>query len=229
MRGKTYQKFLFSIIFCHLSILSVLGQIGINIHEPSATLDINGDLRIRDVPLSTTTADDVVVIDKDGFVKKGLASNSFFRGYLDTDFTSGSTGSSIYKITGFTIVDEPNDEIDEEDSTFSPAYSGLYNIILSLTATAVSDIQAVNVVYGLVDAETNKWIMRFSVPAGYVTQPGYNSKSGALNSFSGAVRLIKGKKYHFGVTNNIKLISYPEVDTGTGIGSYFSIELIKRD
>lgn len=210
-----------------VTIISAYGQVGINTETPTSTLDVDGNLRVRSTPISSSTTDDILVMNDSGYVKKSIVSNSYFRGYLGSDFSSGTTNSAIYKITGFTIVDQPTDEFDTSDNTFTPAYSGLYNIVLTLTSTIIADINANNIVYGLTDSETGKWVMRFSVPVTYAKDVGQNSTSGVVNSFSGAVMLTKGKKYYFGVTGNVKLLSNPSGNTGSGIGSYLAIELIK--
>lgn len=224
-----YFKFVLSIIFYIIftSLANGQGKVGVNVQTPTSVLDIDGDMKIRSMSVSTSTSDDILVIDDSGLIKKSAVSNSFFRGYLKSDFSSGTTAPSVYKITGFEIIDQPSNEFDTANSTFSPLYSGLYNIVLTLTATNTNDISTNNVVYGLVDAATNKWVMRFSVPKQYVTEVGKNSTAGVVNSFSGAVELLKGKKYYFGVTDNIKLLSNPSGNTGTGIGSYMAIELVK--
>lgn len=203
--------------------------VGINTDEPDFVLDINGDLRIRKIPIGSSTSDDVLVIDKDGIVKKSMVSNSYFRGYLAADFTSSSTDFTISKIVGFTIIDQPSDEFDIINYVFTPSFSGLYNFKLTLTSTYIDDIKTPNVVYGLVNQETNKWVIRYSVPKSYITDLGLNSVSGATTSFSGAVLLTKGKKYYFGVTEKIKLLSNPSGNTGEGIGSYVALELIKTE
>lgn len=51
----------------------LFSQVGVNTTQPSATLDVNGDLRVRQVP-TVNTANYVLVVDNDGNVKKMLVS-----------------------------------------------------------------------------------------------------------------------------------------------------------
>lgn len=210
-----------------LSITFSKAQVGINTEQPTKVLDINGDLRIREVDISETTDDIGLVVDKEGNVKKNITSQSYFKGYLANNFTSSSTPSTVSKVNGFLVIEQASNEFDLANSTFTPSLSGLYNINLTLTATATSNIATSNIVYGLVDSETNKWVMRFSIPKSYISDVGLNSTSGAVTSFSGAVILTKGKSYHLGITENIRLLSNPSGNTGGGIGSYLAIELVK--
>lgn len=225
LKNRTKKTLLLIILIS--SITSLKAQVGINTEQPTSVLDINGDLRIREVEVSTTTDDIGLVVDKEGNVKKSITSQSYFKGYLARNFTSSTENNSISRITGFLVVDQASNEFNLNSSTFTPSLSGLYNINLTFTATPISNITTTNVVYGLVDSATNKWVMRFSVPTSYISSTGLNSVSGAVTSFSGAVMLTKGKSYHFGITQNITLLSNPSGNTGEGIGSYVAIELIK--
>lgn len=230
MAFRLNKKFVYITGLLLLFAISANAQVGINTEEPAASLDVNGNLRIREAKVSTTTIDDILVIDDAGYVKRSIASNSYFRGYLASDFESGTTVSEIYKVVNFTVVDQPSDEFDVTTSTFTPAFSGLYNIVLTSTVTVMNNLStSTNIVYGLVDAETNKWVMRFSILTSAVRSAGLNSLSGLTDSFSGAVQLTKGKKYYFGVTDNVRLLSHPSGQSGEGIGSYLAIELIKAN
>lgn len=60
------KKITFLVFFITNTLLS---QVGVNTVEPKAMLDVNGDLRIRDVSLGDIT-DMLLVIDSDGNVKK---------------------------------------------------------------------------------------------------------------------------------------------------------------
>ncbi|GGF07244.1 hypothetical protein SAMN05443634_101115 [Chishuiella changwenlii] len=53
-------------------------QVGINTEEPTKTLDINGELRVRTLP-SGDVIDDILVSDIDGNVRK-VSRNSFGTG-----------------------------------------------------------------------------------------------------------------------------------------------------
>lgn len=220
-------KFLFCLTLLSCSVSPINAQVGIDTDEPTATLDINGDLRIRQTDISTSTNDYNLVIDSTGLLKRSLISNSLFRGYLSTDFTTGSEASQIYKVDNFTVIDDPSGDFDTTNSSFTPSVTGLYNIVMTITVTQTETISSSNIVAGLVSDSNQKWVMRFSIPKGYIEAMGNNSTSGVTNSFSGAVMLTKDEKYNFGITSPTKILSYPTGNTGEGIGTYFSIELIK--
>jgi hypothetical protein len=55
--------------------LADTGNVGINNTSPAAKLDVNGDVRIANIPASTSSTDQPLVIDAQGFVKKGSAAN----------------------------------------------------------------------------------------------------------------------------------------------------------
>lgn len=212
---------------CFFSSIFSSAQVGINTLEPTSMVDVNGDLRIRGVDVSQNTENPILVIDPDGNLKRSITSQSYFRGYLNKDFTANSGVSTIHKITDFKVIDQASDEFDTSTNTFTPTFSGLYNLVLTFTTTATTAIDANNVVYGLVDAETKKWVILFTVSKDYIYNLGLNSSSGAMSSFSGAVKLTQGKKYYFGITENMKLLSNPSGNTGDGIGSYFALELLR--
>lgn len=57
----------FAVIFSNL-VLCQTGNVGINTQTPTKNLDINGELRIRMLPNSSSSADNYLVTDSDGNV-----------------------------------------------------------------------------------------------------------------------------------------------------------------
>lgn len=55
--------------------LADTGNVGINNTSPVAKLDVNGDVRIANIPASTSSTDQPLVVDAQGFVKKGSLNN----------------------------------------------------------------------------------------------------------------------------------------------------------
>ncbi|MGV2451625.1 UNVERIFIED_CONTAM: hypothetical protein POZ17_15850 [Ralstonia mannitolilytica] len=55
----------FAIILSNL-VLCQTGNVGINTQDPTKNLDINGDARIRVIPVSTSASDNFLVTDSDG-------------------------------------------------------------------------------------------------------------------------------------------------------------------
>ena len=66
-----------------------LAQVGINTDEPTKTLDINGELRVRTLP-SGDIIDEILVSDTNGNVRK-VSRNSFGTGGAGTDGSFNST------------------------------------------------------------------------------------------------------------------------------------------
>lgn len=201
-------------------------QVGINTSSPTATLDINGALRIRSTPESTSLDDINLVIDANGNVGKQLnARRGIFRGYLNADFITGATGSSINKILNWNEIDDPNGDFTPATGIFVAPVSGLYEVVIT-TTIITTDTTNVNYVVGLA-GDNNKWVMRFSITDEYIE--GADSNAGGATSFIGVVHLTEGNSYHFGTTNNTKILSNPSGGSGSGLGTFFAISLIKSD
>lgn len=225
-----YIKKLIYLLAMLIPTCGIYAQIGIYTEVPTSALDINGNLKVGKVDISISTDNDNLVIDTNGVIKRSILSSSFFRGYLSSDFTTESE-SKVYKIDTFAEIDQSNNDFDKTNNYFTPAVTGLYNIVMttSISATESSNNQTINVVLGLADVETNKWVMRFSIPRSFIEAIGLNSSTGLANSFSGAVSLTAGKQYYFGVTQQLALIANSSGSTGSGVGSYFSIDLVKAN
>lgn len=52
------------------------GNVGIGNITPQAKLDVSGDVRIANIPTSTSSTDQALVVDAQGFVKRGTITNS---------------------------------------------------------------------------------------------------------------------------------------------------------
>ncbi|WP_292008561.1 hypothetical protein [Chryseobacterium sp.] len=222
------KKYIIAFIAIVLSV-NVYSQVGINTSTPTSVLDINGDLRVRDIPASTSTEDISLVADTSGVVKKKVSEyKGIMRGYLSNDFTGGAATSTIYQITGFTEIDNPNNDFDSSTSTFTAPETGLYRIIITATFSHfATNTGSNNIVIGFVDKATGKWIMRFSVTKSEQTFTATN-KSGYAHTFEGIVKLEAGKSYYYGLSNGLTLYANPTNSTGPGLGSYFEVQLIKN-
>lgn len=56
--------------------LNTIGNVGIGNITPQAKLDVSGDVRIANIPTSTSSTDQALVVDAQGFVKRGTITNS---------------------------------------------------------------------------------------------------------------------------------------------------------
>jgi hypothetical protein len=60
------------LIFVIITIVSSTGlysQVGINVAKPTATLDVNGDVKVRNLPLAGSNAE-ILVSDENGYISK---------------------------------------------------------------------------------------------------------------------------------------------------------------
>lgn len=195
---------------------------------PTASLDINGNVRVRDIPVSISTKDVVLVTDTNGYVKLRLSDRmGSMAGYLTADFSSGPVNSTIYKLTGIKDLYDPANDFDSATALFKAPVTGIYRLGMTLTAVPTgSGSAASNYVYGFASASDDQWVVRFTMPDSYIEESGSDSPSGATNSFRGVVKLQAGQSYYFGIGFNTKVLAYPSGNTGTGIGTYFEIKLL---
>lgn len=224
----------FFIAYCLLLSLVVNGQtsgVGILTESPTESLDVNGTVRIRDLPISNSTSDIAIVADSAGVLKFKLSeTKGVMRAYLDEDFTSGTTPGEISKIKGFRIIDNPNGDFNTSNNVFTPPVKGLYRVSISVALlNKDSGSNVLNWVLGLVTLNKEKkdeWVIRFSIPKAYATLTG---DAGNSVTFIGVVQLEAGKEYWLGCSSYAKLFARPTGNTGTGIGSYFDIVLLKNN
>jgi hypothetical protein len=75
------------------------GKIGINVRQPAATLDVNGDARVRNLPLGAVT-DSIVTADANGNLRKlGTAVNWFYLPSFNLDVsTTGAKTVNLYDV-----------------------------------------------------------------------------------------------------------------------------------
>lgn len=67
MKKKYYPLLISAILlFCLMTPRKIYGQVGINTNTPTKTLDVNGDMRIRVLPLPTTGTYNLIIADADG-------------------------------------------------------------------------------------------------------------------------------------------------------------------
>lgn len=223
-------KHIYIIIFIFSSFFS-FSQVGIGTTNPTTTLDIDGDLRVRSIPASTSTNDTPIVIDSDGYVKKSLrSSQGNFRGRLSVNYNSAdntTNTSGIYHINPILeIIDSGNDYSTNTDRFYAPI-TGTYEVTITLTIKGYATTIPSNYVVGLISSAGN-WKMRFSMEDEEFINSG--SSIGVARTYTGIVTLYSGYYYRFGFAGDLfLLLSNPSGSTGKGIGSYFKIELLDNN
>lgn len=125
------QRATLSTILLYCFIFTVYPQVGINTVTPTTALDVNGDMRIRNVP-STTTEKKILVIDSNGNVlsNETLFPKTFLR-------VTGGTSISILTLTLLTnwnkiafnqVVFDENSEYSTTNYEFVAKQAGVYAI-----------------------------------------------------------------------------------------------------
>lgn len=215
-----------------LSCFCTYSQVGINTTEPTNSLDINGDLRIRTLPNSLSTGDTPLVVDGNGRVKKRLSSViGLFRGVLQFNYDSrafDSLPSNIFHIRNIGQIVDPNNDFDNASDVFTAPVTGLYEITMTVTIRGLAT-PASNYVVGLINLAGNgNWVMRYSFKKESVE--GTGTAVGVAKTYTGIARLFAGQRYAFGLAaGDFFLFANPTGSTGTGIGSYFKIELLDNN
>lgn len=128
---------------------AAMSQVGIGTTNPTATLDVNGPLRVR----STTTnsresvaKDSILVSDSYGNVQR-ISSKMIVESHLKTFIKGGLSSSSALSLTlvtsmvkipfDFEDFDE-NDEFDTTTNTFTAKNSGIYAVDVQIKSNGVS-------------------------------------------------------------------------------------------
>jgi len=131
-----------------LTGLSASAQVGINTTTPSATLDVNGNMRIRITDSTTRLSapkDSLLVVDQDGNIVRITSRNaimSHFRSFVKGGFSSASNqnislGWSNAAIApfGYEEFDE-NNEFNTSNYTFTAQNAGIFSVGAQIKASA---------------------------------------------------------------------------------------------
>lgn len=101
-------------------------QVGVNTTSPSATLDVNGDLRVRQIP-TVNTANYVLVVDDSGNVEKmALSSLNSSNGTCPNFLKNESSGYYI-KFSSPSSVPNPTSNLTIQGKNFTPAGASIQN------------------------------------------------------------------------------------------------------
>lgn len=120
-------------------------QVGINTEDPQASLDINGDLRIRTVPIDNTSSS-ILVLDTNNMIHQNitLLSNNAARSFVEATGGSSITLLSATLLSGWNKIPFSNEELDEHndyDNTnnyeFTAPQSGVYSVYVQFEVTGL--------------------------------------------------------------------------------------------
>lgn len=126
----------------------VNAQIGVGTTEPTATLDINGDVRIRSISEETIVdiaKDSVLVLSRNGLVNR-ISSKKVIESALKTtakaNFTTGGSTVSLSILSGSAIIPFDNEEFDTNEEydtttyTYTAKQDGIYDIYAQIKASS---------------------------------------------------------------------------------------------
>lgn len=136
--------YLLYLIFCTAPIFS---QVGIATDSPSATLDVNGNLRVRSSNSNgneSAAKDSILVTNNLGNVMRISSQKvvqSYFKTCIKGYFTSSSdvslTLSSGAKKIPFDFIEfDSNNEFNTSNSTFTTTQGGIYSIDIHIKSTS---------------------------------------------------------------------------------------------
>ena len=213
-----------------LSLISVTAysQVGIGTDSPTATLDVNGDLRIRAIDHETDEdiiRDSILVISKQGIVRRIEAEDiikSVFKSAVKGRFSSSSTVSlsltSNLAIMPFNSVDwDLNNEFDTTTFTFTAKQDGIYSLFAQLKASPTISITGnfgISVYKNNVLESTNSFA-NVGVVGVNITPP--------VRAVYTLVGLSTGDEITFKVTSTLSNLSI----IGSSTESYFTIHQIR--
>ena len=143
---KNKLLFIFVIL---LSSFNLYSQVGIGTVNPTATLDVNGDLRIRTITEELDIAlakDSVLVISRDGIVKR-IPSKIIISSALKTAVKGNFSGTGTLNLAlgdGLTYTDIPfnneefdiNNEYDTTTNLFTAKEDGIFEISVQINSSS---------------------------------------------------------------------------------------------
>ncbi len=120
-------------------------QVGILTTNPTSTLDINGDLRIRSTAITSNESaakDSILVVDNNGNSKRVTSKtvvNSYLKTFLKGHFSNNSTltlnlSDGRAKLGFNTSVFDMNSEFNTYTNTFTAKQAGIYNVAVQIKA-----------------------------------------------------------------------------------------------
>lgn len=145
----------------NLAILFFIGmicksQVGINTVEPTATLDINGNLRIRNVEACPDAAcvNSILVKNDDGYVRSISKDQLAVSNNVSFVSGTGSAGTIVADVLIFTnwwkirfdkeIIDDNND-FDTSTNTFTAPKNGIYAVYVQSKTSSLVTVDDVGV------------------------------------------------------------------------------------
>lgn len=126
--------------------IPIFSQVGIGTTDPTATLDINGNLRIRTIQEETNekiAVDSILVISRDGTVNRISSKNVYesniktaVRGHFTgTGNINITLGSNVAKVPFNAVAFDTNNEFDTATNTFTAKQDGIYQVYAQINSS----------------------------------------------------------------------------------------------
>lgn len=194
-----------TILIAFFTLLQSIGfaQVGVNTTTPTATLDVNGDVVIQDVPYCDENVTNKILVlnNSNNRVEAINLPKSFIKG-------NGGTGFSILSLTilsGWNKVSFPTLEFDENGDfnlttqTFTAPMNGIYNISVYVKMNSLISLSSFGVgIFKESSGHTNL-IADETYQALSVSILGIGVTSPPTRSTQTLVKLNQGDKIHFGI------------------------------
>lgn len=218
---------LFYLIF-HLT--PFFAQVGIETTLPTATLDVNGNLRIRSLNVTSNNSaakDSILVCDNIGNIKR-IAAKTIIESQLKTFIKGSFTGSGDISITlasgtkkiPFNVEEfDINDEFSLTTNTFTAAQSGIYEVnvhVKSASSLSVATEFGVAILKNGVVINRDSFA-NIAVLSINVTPP--------VRSIQTLVNLNAGETINFNMTSSLLSLSFDL--SGNKEDCYFTIHQVR--
>jgi hypothetical protein len=213
-----------------LCTFSAFSQVGIGTSSPTASLDINGDLRIRivDAELNLDVAkDSILVVSRDGRIRS-ISSKTVIEKSLPSTVKGMFASSSDVNLSmalGWKKIPfdaeefDTNDEYDPVTATFTTKQDGIYAIAVQIKANnslGIANEFGVQIMKNSVIQNRNSYA-NVGVLGSNITSPVRNSQS--------LIQLNTGDTVNFEIVGDVALGSVNIL--GNNMDSFFSIHQIR--
>ncbi|RDI57469.1 hypothetical protein [Flavobacterium glaciei] len=211
---------------------SAFAQVGIGTTNPTSTLDVNGDLRIRSTNTTFTDSapkDSIIVVNNLGVLQR-TNSKSIVNSYLKTIVKGVFSSASLVDLNllagtikiPFNLVEfDSNAEFDTNTNTFTAKENGIYALNVQIKADATL---GVTTNFGVAILKNGVVIARNSFANVGVTIAFVETKvSSPLRSLQSLIQLNSNDTITFNVVSdlaNVKLL-------GTKEDCFFSIQQVR--
>lgn len=215
-------------------------QIGIGTENPTRTLDVNGDLRVR-----TTTATLRESAAKDSIITVGATGNvtrvssktvveSHFKSFVKGSFPMGATGTvsmsiaaGSYAIIPFNTEEfDINDEFNTTNGIFTAKVNGIYSVSVNIKTTTA--LLSLSNDFGLAIFKNNDLKVRNSYANVSISLLGIGlvNASPPVRSLQTIVQLNAGDTISFRAYSSGAILSTGLI-VGSGEDSFFTIQQVR--